>query len=326
MPRHHHSLCSVPATLPTSLLQLGTLLLALTLGSTAVGAEDCAAGTDLILTNGNILTMDAAGNTARSIHIRGERIVSLDAPLRRDEECVEIFDLDGRTVIPGLIDSHTHFVRTAQAPGPFLTGLEAATSIAELQATLREAATRADAGEWLASIGGYTPEQFAEKRIPNRAELSAAVPDHPVYMQLGYRGRAVVNDAGAAIMAGLGVDVSDEGIVPTGGLPLTTVLRSPIGNQMRERFAEYMDYANSKGLTTVVDHACCPWLGAELTEEEQVGLRIAESLWHAGVLPGIGARHFGHGCARLGPEPLCRHLVGHENHQRGGRVQRPRPH
>ena len=68
MPRHHHSLCSVPATLPTSLLQLGTLLLALTLGSTAVGAEDCAAGTDLILTNGNILTMDAAGNTARSIH------------------------------------------------------------------------------------------------------------------------------------------------------------------------------------------------------------------------------------------------------------------
>ena len=284
MPRHHHSLCSVPATLPTSLLQLGTLLLALTLGSTAVGAEDCAAGTDLILTNGNILTMDAAGNTARSIHIRGERIVSLDAPLRRDEECVEIFDLDGRTVIPGLIDSHTHFVRTAQAPGPFLTGLEAATSIAELQATLREAATRADAGEWLASIGGYTPEQFAEKRIPNRAELSAAVPDHPVYMQLGYRGRAVVNDAGAAIMAGLGVDVSDEGIVPTGGLPLTTVLRSPTENQMRERFAEYMDYANSKGLTTVVDHACCPWLGAELTEEEQVGLRIAESLWHAGDL------------------------------------------
>lgn len=283
MPQNHHSLFPVPV-LPTGLLRIAALLLALTMAGTAAGAEDCVAGTDLILTNGNILTMDAAGSTARSIRIRGERIVSLDAPVNRNEACVEVVDLDGRTVIPGLIDSHTHFVRTAQAPGPFITGLEAATSIAELQAALREAATRADAGEWLASIGGYTPEQFVEKRIPTRAELSEAVPDHPVYLQLGYRGRAVVNDAGAAIMAGLGVDVSDEGIVPTGGLPLTTVLRSPTESQMRERFAEYTDYANSKGLTTVVDHACCPWLGAELADDEQVGLRIAESLWHADEL------------------------------------------
>ncbi len=276
-----HSRFCIAGSLPVCLMKLGALLLALTLGSTATGAEDCAAGTDLVLTNGNILTMDAAGTAARSIRIRGERIVSLDAPVNRNEACVQIVDVGGRTVIPGLIDSHTHFVRTAQAPGPFITGLEAATSIADLQAALREASTRADAGEWLASIGGYTPEQFAEKRIPTRAELSAAVPDHPVYLQLGYRGRAVVNDAGAAILAGLGVDVSEQGLVPTGGLPLTTVLRSPSEQQRRERFAEYMNYANSKGLTTVVDHACCPWLGAELTDDEQVGLRIAENLWQA---------------------------------------------
>lgn len=281
MPIHSPDLAVAVRGGLATLLKTAFLACAMTSASQAIAAEDCTAGSDLILTNGHILTMDAAGSTARTIRIRGERIVSLDAMVSRNEDCVAIFDLGGRTVIPGLIDSHTHFVRTAQAPGPFISGLEAATSIAELQAALREAATRADASEWVASIGGYTPEQFAEKRIPTRAELSTAVPDHPVYLQLGYRGRAVVNDAGAALLAGLGVDVSEEGIVPTGGLPLTTVLRSSTEIQMRERFGEYMDYANSKGLTTVVDHACCPWLGADLSEDEQVGLDIAESLWRA---------------------------------------------
>jgi predicted amidohydrolase YtcJ len=54
---------------------------------------------------------------------------------------------------------------------------------------------------------------------------------------------------------------------------------------MQRRFRDYMAYAMSLGLTTVVDHACCPWLGAQLTAEEQPDMHIADSLWRSGELP-----------------------------------------
>src|SRR4029078_9744830 len=84
------------------------------------------------------------------------------------------------------IDGHTHFVRTAQAPGPFIEGLETARSLAELRAALADAAKEAEPGARVVAIGGFTPRQFAEKRLPTREELTNAVADHPVYMQIGY--------------------------------------------------------------------------------------------------------------------------------------------
>jgi predicted amidohydrolase YtcJ len=196
-----------------------------------------------------------------------------------------VIDLAGRTVIPGLIDSHTHFVRTAQAPGPFIAGLESATSIAELQRALATAAEKAEPGEWIASVGGFTPNQFAERRLPTREELSAALPAHPVYMQVGYSGRGITNDVGRRVLEDEGIQVPEDGIVPRGGAALTFVLRSTNDERMQRRFHDYMAYAMSLGLTTVVDHACCPWLGAQLTDDEQPDLSLAEALWRSGQLP-----------------------------------------
>ena len=154
--------------------------------SSASRAEDaCPGGRDWVLTNGTILTMDAADRTVGTVRIRGHRFVTVGEAVEREEPCVRVVDLGGRTVIPGLIDSHTHFVRTAQAPGPFIEGLESAASIQELEEALAAAAKKAEPGEWVASIGGFTPIQFKERRMPTREELSAAVPGHPVYMQVG---------------------------------------------------------------------------------------------------------------------------------------------
>ena len=95
----------------------------------AQAATTCPGGKDLVLANGHILTVDAQDRTVSTLRIRGERLLSVGGPVPRHEPCVQVIDLGGRTVIPGLIDNHTHFVRTAQAPGPFIEGLESATSM-----------------------------------------------------------------------------------------------------------------------------------------------------------------------------------------------------
>ncbi len=251
----------------------------------ARAADSCPGGRDLVLTNGTILTVDAADHTVGTVRIRGKRILTVGEPINRKEPCVEIVDLGGRTVIPGLIDNHTHFVRTAQAPGPFVAGLESASSIKDLQDALATAAKKAEPGEWVTAIGGFTPIQFAERRMPTREELSAAVPDHPVYIQVGYSTRGVVNDAGRRALQTAGIPTSDAGDVKPDGDGLTFVLRSTNEERMKRRFPDYMNYAVSLGLTTVVDHACCDWLGAHLTAADRPNMAIADYFWREGQWP-----------------------------------------
>jgi predicted amidohydrolase YtcJ len=268
-------------------IRLVALLALFGIGSSSVAlaaAQPCPGGKDLVLINGNILTVDANDRTVSTLRIRGERLLSVGEPVPRNEPCVQVVDLGGRTVIPGLIDNHTHFVRTAQAPGPFIEGLESATSIAALQAALRTAARKAEPGEWLAAIGGFTPGQFAERRMPTRQELSAAVPDHPVYMQIGYSTRGLVNDEGRRVLAAAGINTTEAGDVAPDGQGLTLVLRSATEARMQRRWPDYMRYAVSLGLTTVVDHACCDWLGAHLTTADRPDLKLAAQIWRAGQL------------------------------------------
>jgi predicted amidohydrolase YtcJ len=257
-------------------------LFAAGLTGTSRAQGSCPGGEDWVLRNGTILTMDAEGRTVSTVRIRGERIIAVDEALVRDAPCVRVIDLDGRTVIPGLIDSHTHFVRTAQAPGPFITGLESATSIRELQRALATAAEKAEPGEWIASIGGFTPNQFAERRLPTRAELSTAVPAHPVYMQVGYSGKGITNDVGRRVLEDAGIQVPDDGIVTAGGAILTFVLRSTNDERMQRRFHDYMAYAMSLGLTTVVDLCVLP-----VARRTVVGRRAAQHA-HRGCAVALG--------------------------------------
>ena len=261
------------------------LLTLLMMHGARAAIDACPGGKDLVLSNGKILTVDSADRTVTTARIRDHRFLTVGEPVNRKEPCIQIVDLGGRTVIPGLIDNHTHFVRTAQAPGPFIEGLESSESIKDLQAALATAAKKAESGEWLAAIGGFTHLQFAEKRLPTRAELTAAVPDHPVYMQIGYSTRGIVNDEGRRVLQAAGIPTSDAGDVAPDGAGLTFVIRSANEARMKRRFPDYMQYAVSLGLTTVVDQACCDWLGAHLTAADRPNLKIAEDFWRAGKLP-----------------------------------------
>jgi predicted amidohydrolase YtcJ len=96
------------------------------------------------------------------------------------------WSLGGRTVIPGLIDSHIHGIRAALSFATEVSWIDAATLVEALD-RIRAAAKAAKPGAWLIVAGGWTEEQFAERRRPTQADLAAAAPDNPVYVQLFYR-------------------------------------------------------------------------------------------------------------------------------------------
>src|SRR5260370_18071099 len=88
-------------------------------------------------------------------------------------------DLRGRTAVPGLVDNHNHFLLLGLRPSHD-TRLETAASIADVQAAIRARTKTVKACEFITAMGGWTPPQFAEKRLPNPAPLYTAPPNNPV--------------------------------------------------------------------------------------------------------------------------------------------------
>lgn len=157
---------------------------------------------DLVLRGGRISTFAAADQAApevEAVAIAGGRVVAVgsDAELAPYADLAErVVDLDGRRVIPGLNDAHIHAVR-AGVSWTRTVHWEDVRTLKDGMARLAEDAARRGPGEWVAVVGGWHSSQLAERRAPTRAELDAAVPDHPVYVQELYD-RAVLNTAGLA--------------------------------------------------------------------------------------------------------------------------------
>jgi predicted amidohydrolase YtcJ len=121
-----------------------------------------------------------------------------------------VVDLEGRTVVPGLIDSHLHVVRGGLTWTDEITWFETPSLEAGLDLIRAEVARR-PAGSWIRVVGGWHHGQFREGRGPSSAELTAIAPAHPVYVQLLYED-AVVNGS-AMRAAGIHAGVAD----PPGG-------------------------------------------------------------------------------------------------------------
>src|SRR5262245_30300191 len=139
------------------------------------GRDDDGDG-DLALVNGRFITLDKREPSASSVAISNGRIVEVSRHGRKVRGCKRVIDLKGATVIPGLIDSHQHFIRGTHNPGYETRAIEAATSVAELQQALAARARTAPAGAFLTCIGGWNRNGLAEKRLPTPAELDLAAP------------------------------------------------------------------------------------------------------------------------------------------------------
>jgi predicted amidohydrolase YtcJ len=181
---------------------------------------------DTILVNGKILTVDDRFTIAQAIAIEGDRIVKVgaSADIRKlAGEGTRVIDLKGRTVIPGLIDNHAHFMRAAEYWHQEVR-LDGVTSRKEALAMIARKARESKPGEWVLVLGGWSIEQFAdERRGFTKAELDAAAPNNPVVLQLIYF-RIYTNSAG---LKALGIDAGTPH--PAGGSIVKDASGQPTG-------------------------------------------------------------------------------------------------
>lgn len=226
--------------------------------STHMQVGDPDDGSDLILVNGKIHTMDGDGTVARAVTIRNGRFVAVGNGARAGGPDTTVVNLRGQTVVPGIIDNHNHIVLMGNRPG-FHTPLENANSIAELQTTLASRAAGVPSGEWITTIGGFHINQFAEGRFPTKEELDEVTTDHPVFVSQSFSGPSATNSAGASILSANGVTVGAEGGISSGGAGATgealLYLRQTLLNpETRQRGAmDAMAYGASLGVTTHLD-------------------------------------------------------------------------
>ena len=162
-------------------------------------APACAA--DRLYVNGSFITLEPNQPRASAMLVRGERILALGesaALLTAAPEQTEVIDLRGRTVIPGLVDSHIHAIRAglSYATEVHWTGVA---TIPEALQRLRDAAGALPPGGWIIVAGGWTELQFSERRRPTPEEVEAAAPDHRVYIQHLYSAVLLSKSAVAAL-------------------------------------------------------------------------------------------------------------------------------
>ncbi len=155
--------------------------------------------TDIILHNAKIAT-NSVQSFAEAIAIEDGKIAAAgtnEEILRQRGPATQVIDLEGKTVIPGLNDSHMHPIRGGLNYNMELRW-DGVPSLADALRMLKEQAARTPPPQWVRVIGGWTEFQFAERRMPTLEEINAVAPDTPVFV-LHLYDRAWLN--GAALRA-----------------------------------------------------------------------------------------------------------------------------
>jgi len=241
---------------------------------------------DTVLVNGRVLTVDAQFSTREALAIRDGKILALGSSAEMRKLAgprSRVIDLQGRTVIPGLIDSHLHAIRAAETFATEVNWIGAPT-LADALGRIRDAARTMKPGAWLIVAGGWNVQQFKENRRPTQAELVAAAPNNPVYIQLGYGWAMLTPVALKALNISSDADVPGGGRLekdasgkPTGAISggqgaiiaLFDKLPKPTFDEQVTGTKAFFRELNRLGLTGVVDPA------TSRREDDRIGLTCA---------------------------------------------------
>ncbi len=205
-------------------------------------------GSDLIIINARVLTMDAVNPRAEAVVVRDRQIVfagSTQAALKLKKKTTKVIDAAGRTLIPGLFDTHLHVIRGGRFYNTELRW-DGVPTLARALTMLRGQAQRTPKGQWVRVVGGWNEYQFAERRLPTLQEINEATGDVPTFILYLY-GKAWLNKAGLAL---LGIDGNTPN--PPGGLIEKDDAGNPTGLLVAEpnAFILYSTLAKLPELTT----------------------------------------------------------------------------
>src|SRR3954471_2208590 len=222
--------------------------------------DDNRGGDALVFVNGRIHTMDDRNSVVSSVAIKNGRFVSVGNAEHGGGEA-RVINLRGRTVVPGLIESHTHFVSLANRPGYHVAQWELANNIAEVLALLALRRKDVPPGQFVTAMGAGTPRMFAELRLPTLQEIDAVVPDRPVFLYQGGGGPAKTNSLGKAFFASVTnptVTVGADGTI-AGGNPNqanAALYHLRIRQSFEDKKRSALDaqaFSASVGITAVLD-------------------------------------------------------------------------
>jgi predicted amidohydrolase YtcJ len=139
---------------------------------------------DLVLLNGKIVTLDANSTVAEALAVRDGRILAVgaNAAIRSlAGASTRVIDLTGKTVVPGLIDTHAHF--KAAGLSEYVVNMSRARSVAEALQAIKDFAAGKKPDDWIIGSAWHPPSQLAEKRYLTRREIDGVAPDNPVYLR-----------------------------------------------------------------------------------------------------------------------------------------------
>jgi len=224
---------------------------------------------DTVLFNGKIVTVDKDFSLQQALAIGNGRIVATGSSAAMKKlagDKAKLVDLGGRTVIPGLTDGHIHGIRAALTFGTEVNWVGVPT-LKEALEKIRAAAKTQKPGSWIVVAGGWTEEQFAEKRRPTPADIAALAPDNPVYIQHLYDWLLLSPKAMEALNIRDDADVAPggrlarDGDAPTGvidanGNALGKIfdrLPKPTMEQQVDGSKKFFSEMNSLGITGIVD-------------------------------------------------------------------------
>ena len=242
---------------------------------------------DTVFINGKILTVDERFSVAEALAIKDSRIIAVgssDALGELAGNATRVIDLQGKTVIPGLIENHMHFIRAAQRWN-LQARIDGVNSRPEALAIIAEKAASMEPGEWIMVQGGWRENQFADEPGGfSLEELDAAAPENPLFLQITYQ----TVYANTLALEAVGVSPSEGS--KHSGPPLISP-QPPYGllneqmpdvapEQIEQNLLDFIDLLNQSGLTSVYDVGRPPEGDISLIKKMSADGPLPIRVWH----------------------------------------------